>query len=176
MRTSVAARSVEATMPTEPSGMPACSAAAESTRAMAAHERAAIDPPRKMQAFPDFRQMPAASAVAYALKADSRLQGALLERAPERVGKLGEALERGGHVLDARIGEEQPVYEALLRALLAGGGHVGCVRLKNLGHAFVQRLRHGAQGAVALVVARLGQAHACRASPLGEHLNLFVHA
>ena len=52
-------------MPIEPSGMPVCSAAAESTRAIAAHERAAIDPPRKMQAFPDFRQMPAASAVTF---------------------------------------------------------------------------------------------------------------
>ena len=46
-----------------PCGMPAPSAASASTRATASFERAAMLPPRSTAALPDFRQMPAASAV-----------------------------------------------------------------------------------------------------------------
>ena len=63
MSSSVAARSVLAIDPMQPRGMPADTAASCSTREIAALEAAAMLPPRRTQALPAFRQMPAASAV-----------------------------------------------------------------------------------------------------------------
>ena len=65
MSTSAAARSVDSMMPMQPAGIPADSAASCSTCAMAAHDFAASEPPRSTHALPDFKQMPAASAVTF---------------------------------------------------------------------------------------------------------------
>ena len=65
MSASVAARSVDSMAPMQPAGMPAATAASCSTAAMRAFECAAKLPPRSTAALPDFRQMPAASAVTF---------------------------------------------------------------------------------------------------------------
>ena len=65
MSSSAAARSANVTAPMQPRGMPASTAASCSTRAITSFEAAAMLPPRSTAALPDFRQMPAASAVTF---------------------------------------------------------------------------------------------------------------
>ena len=66
MSSSAAARSANVTAPMQPRGMPASTAASCSTRAITPRpEAAAMLPPRSTAALPDFRQMPAASAVTF---------------------------------------------------------------------------------------------------------------